>query len=285
MSSSSSHTKQIRLKYFDISSLRRDSTVLIYGRRGSGKSFFARCLMYHHQDIPKGIVISGSEEHKPFYNDFIPDSYIFYEYDPKLIENISAQQRRIVKRDGGPKKSNNFFMIMDDVLSDVQLWKKDKTLRSFFFEGRHMNLLLIIIMQYCLSLGPDLRNNFDYIFIFRDNIKMNRRRLWEHFAGVIPDFKMFEAIMEQATEDNACIVINNKSLSNRLEDCVFVYKACMHGKFRVGSSQYWKVHDDNYKATNEEETTQHIPSVASARPNVPYQAGDGIKIILKTKTS
>lgn len=281
--------KNLELKYFDIKSMARNATCLIYGRRNSGKSVFCKDLMYHLQDIPKGLVISGSEEHKPFYSEFIPDSYIFYKYDSEIIRKVSAQQRAIVKKHGGPCPKNNFFMIMDDCISDLKLWKQDETLREFFFQGRHMNLFFVIIMQYCLALGPDLRNNFDYIFIFRDNIKENQVKLYKHFAGVCGDFKTFEAIMTQATENKACIVIDNRSLSANIEDCVFVYKAELNlSPFKCGSSQYWRTHDENYKPPEDEEDmsssskhrqTSHRNSETDSGPT----GNNTVRVIFKTK--
>ena len=55
------------LKKFDMKdiSFRADENkgpvVVLIGRRDTGKSFLVRDLLYHHQDIPIGTVISGTE--------------------------------------------------------------------------------------------------------------------------------------------------------------------------------------------------------------------------------
>ena len=41
--------------------------VVLIGRRDTGKSFLVRDLLYYHQDIPIGTVISGTEAGNGFY--------------------------------------------------------------------------------------------------------------------------------------------------------------------------------------------------------------------------
>ena len=41
--------------------------VVLIGRRDTGKSFLVRDLLYYHQDIPIGTVISGTEGANKFY--------------------------------------------------------------------------------------------------------------------------------------------------------------------------------------------------------------------------
>ena len=42
--------------------------VVLVGRRDTGKSYLVRDLLYYHQDIPIGTVISGTEAGNGFYS-------------------------------------------------------------------------------------------------------------------------------------------------------------------------------------------------------------------------
>ena len=75
-------------------------------------------------------------------------------------------------------------------------------------------MLFIITMQYSLGIPPSLRTNVDYIFILRENIVSNRKRLYEQYAGMFPTFESFAQIMDQCTENYECLVINNNAKSN-----------------------------------------------------------------------
>ena len=101
-------------------------------------------------------------------------------------------------------------------------------------------------MQYALGVPPSLRTNIDYVFILRENYVSNRKRLYEHYAGMFPTFEIFCQVMDQCTEDYNCLVINNNAKSNKLEDQVFWYKADEHPSFRIGADEFWKHHNNNF---------------------------------------
>ena len=112
--------------------------------------------------------------------------------------------------------------------------------------GRHYKILFIITMQYALGIPPNLRTNIDYVFILRENYVSNRKRLYEHYAGMFPTYEMFCQVMDQCTENYECIVINNSAKSNRLEDQVFWYKASAHPEFKIGAPEFWQHHNRHY---------------------------------------
>jgi hypothetical protein len=91
-----------------------------------------------------------------------------------------------------------------------------------------------------------LRANIDYVFILRENIIQNREKLYKHFFGIFPTFDSFNEVMNQCTENYECLVLDNTSKSNKIEDVVFWYKAKIDRKFRMGSSELWEHHRRNY---------------------------------------
>ena len=95
-------------------------------------------------------------------------------------------------------------------------------------------------MQYLLGIPPNLRTNIDYIFILRENIINNRKKLYDHYAGMFPTFEMFSQVMDHCTENYECLVIHNNAKSNKLEDQVFWYKAEAHDDFKVGDESFWE---------------------------------------------
>ena len=66
-------------------------------------------------------------------------------------------------------------------------------------------------MQYALGVPPNLRTNIDFVFILRENYVSNRKRLYEHYAGMFPTFEIFCQVMDQCTEDYNCLVIDNSA--------------------------------------------------------------------------
>ena len=251
--------------------------IVLSGRRDTGKSFLVRDLLYYHQDIPIGVVVSGTEEGNSFYASLVPKLFIHNEYNSTIIENILKRQKvvlkQVMKEMETYKKSSidpRAFVILDDCMYD-ESWTRDKLMRYIFFNGRHLKLMLIITMQYPLGIPPSLRTNIDFVFILREPYINNRKRLYENYAGMFPTFESFCQVMDQCTENYECLVINNNCKSNKLTDQVFWYKADSHNNFKLGSKEFWELSKD---LQSDEEDEKYDPNNVKKR-------GGGQKISVK----
>lgn len=242
--------------------------VVLIGRRDTGKSFLIEDLLYYHQDIPIGTVISGTESGNGFFGRRVPKLFIHDEYNTAIIENILKRQKLVLKQVKKEKeaygRSNidpRAFVILDDCLYDNS-WAKDKIMRLLFMNGRHWKIMLIISMQFPLGVPPNLRTNIDYVFILREPYISNRKRIYENYAGMFPTFESFCQVMDQCTENYECLVINNNSKSNKLEDQIFWYKADTHGEFKIGSKEFWELSKD---IGSDDEDEQYDPTASRKR--------------------
>jgi hypothetical protein len=273
----------LELKKFDMKGISFKSNeskgpvIVLIGKRDTGKSFLVRDLLYYHQDIPIGTVISGTEEGNGFYGKMVPRLFIHNEYNTAIIENILKRQRNVlkqIKKEMETYKRTTIdpraFVILDDCLYD-NTWSRDKMMRLLFMNGRHWKIMLIITMQYPLGIPPTLRTNIDYVFILRDNYIANRKRIYDNYAGMFPTFESFCQVMDQCTENYECLVINNNVKSNKLQDQVFWYKAENHNDFRLGSKEFWEL-SKNYNSDEDEEQYD---------PNANKKRGNGQKISVK----
>jgi len=276
----------LELKKFDMKSIQfkpnenKGPVVVLIGKRDTGKSFLVRDLLFYQQDIPIGTVISGTEEGNGFYGKMVPRLFIHNEYNSAIIENILKRQRTVlkqVKKEMETYKRSTIdpraFVILDDCLYD-NTWSRDKLMRLLFMNGRHWKIMLVITMQYPLGIPPTLRTNIDYVFILRENYIANRKRIYENYAGMFPTFEAFCQVMDQCTENYECLVINNNSKSNKLNDQVFYYKADNHNDFRLGSKEFWEL---SKGLPDEDQEEQYDPSKSKKR-------GAGPRISVK-KTS
>jgi hypothetical protein len=240
--------------------------VILIGRRDTGKSFLVRDLLYYHQDIPIGTVISGTEAGNGFFSSHVPKLFIHDEYNTAIIENILKRQKLVLKQVKKEKeaygRSNidpRAFVILDDCLYDNS-WSRDKVMRLLFMNGRHWKIMLIITMQFPLGVPPNLRTNVDYVFILREPYISNRKRIYENYAGMFPTFESFCQVMDQCTENYECLVINNNSKSNKLDDQIFWYKAANHGDFKLGAKEFWELSKDI--GSDDEDDEPYDPNAA-----------------------
>tara|TARA_B100001057_G_scaffold499318_1_gene609498 strand:+ start:1894 stop:2727 length:834 start_codon:yes stop_codon:yes gene_type:complete len=268
----------LELKKFDMKNIRFSANeaagpvIVLIGRRDTGKSFLVKDLLYYHQDIPIGTVISGTEAGNGFYSKVVPKLFIHDEYNTAIIENILKRQKMVIKQ---IKKENEAygrsnidgraFVILDDCLYDNS-WAREKLMRLLFMNGRHWKIMLVITMQYPLGVPPNLRTNIDYTFILREPYINNRKRIYENYAGMFPTFESFCQVMDQCTENYECLVISNNAKSNKLEEQIFWYKASAHGSFKLGSKEFWDLSKDI--GSDDEEGELYNPNAQVKGPKI-----------------
>lgn len=113
-------------------------------------------------------------------------------------------------------------------------------------------------MQYPLGITPELRSNFDYIFLLAEDYVSNMKRIYDHYAGMFPDFGSFRQVFRQLTEDFGVMVIKNRGARTNLLDKIAFYKAPDFGDKTVdfGCKQFRKYHQKNYNEKWDEEQFQ-----------------------------
>ena len=267
----------LELKKFDMKNItfkpneNQGPVIVLIGRRDTGKSYLVRDLLYYHQDIPIGTVISGTEAGNGFYGKMVPKLFIHDEYNTAIIENILKRQKIVVKQIkkelesyGRSTIDPRTFVILDDCLYD-NTWAREKLMRLLFMNGRHWKIMLVITMQYPLGVPPNLRTNIDYTFILREPYIANRKRIYENFAGMFPTFESFCQVMDQCTENYECLVVSNNAKSNKLTDQIFWYKATGHGDFKLGSKEFWEMSKD---IASDDEEEQYDPTAQRKGPRL-----------------
>jgi hypothetical protein len=269
----------VNLRKFSMKSIPQDAVVIFIGRRRTGKSTLVRDLLFHHQEIPMGCVISGTEESNGFFKKIVPPMFIHGEYNPVILANFVKRQKLVAQRLEQDRekgiRSNidpRAFIILDDCMYDDS-WTHDKNIRYLFMNGRHLKVFFIITMQFPLGIQPALRTNVDYTFILREPYMNNRRRLFENYGAAFPSFEFFGQMMDQCTQNYECLVINNTTQSNKLEDMIFWYKAEIHGDFKMGAPELWRQSEMMSRIREEEDVNQYDPrtSVKLRGPTINVQ--------------
>lgn len=238
---------KLQLKKFDMRRVSAKSVVCMIGSRGCGKSTLVKDLLYYHQAIPAGMIISGTEESNEFYSAMVPSCFIYHEYTPELVEKFVRRQKMVTKKlkkeekmYGSSRVDPRAIILFDDCMWNSS-WTSDPNIRNICMNGRHYNAFFVLTTQYCLSVPPAIRSNFDFVFILREPRIMNRKRLYENYCGFIPTFDVFNQIMDAATQNYECLVVDNTTKSNELTDQLYWYKADMHEDFKMGAKEFWQL--------------------------------------------
>lgn len=219
------------------------SKLVVIGKPGTGKSSLIKSIIYHKKHIfPVGIFMSGTEDSNNFYSGFVPDCFIYNDYDEGKLEDFIRRQK--VAKDHLPNPWS--ILLLDDCTDDKKMFNA-LVQQNLFKKGRHYKMLYILSLQHAMDMKPSIRSNVDGVFILRDTNLNNRRTLWENYGGCIPEFSTFCYLMNKLTENYTAIYINNQSITNNWQDCVYFYKAKIPPKdFKFGSLDYWNYHFHRY---------------------------------------
>ena len=229
---------EFTIHQFDMRKIKKESIIVLLGKRNTGKSILVRDILYHKRDIQIGAVVSHTDHLTHFYDRFIPNILINKEYNTDILTKLFDRQKKAIDENW---KNPHAFLLFDDCLSDAKTWGKDKCIKELFFNGRHYKLLFILAMQIPLGIPPGMRTNVDFTFILKNNNNSDREKIFKNYAGMFSSKAHFESVLDACTEDYNCLVIDNTTQSNKIEDQVFYYKADMFGTshFKMCSKCVW----------------------------------------------
>lgn len=254
-------TLHLNLKKFKPSTMPDNATCILLGKRRTGKTTITLDIMYHKRRMPCGVVISGTEESNHTFKDIVPDTYIYGEYKPEILERVFVRQKKLTNHnqrrlDQGDTTrdliDSKVFIVLDDCMYDKSVWKSE-VIRKVFFNGRHFNMFFMATCQYLMEIPPSIRANIDYTFVLREPVLSQRQKIYTYFAGIVPDFKMFCHILDSTTNNYECLVIDNTSKSTEIADVLYWYRAKMRkkGTWRMGSAPYWQHHRKRYNPNHD----------------------------------
>lgn len=223
------------LFYFDIHEIPNDATILLIGRRRTGKSFLTRWIMYNKRKAyPFGMVMTQTKYNK-FWSTYIQKNSVWGDYSAMTLGKLIQRQAVLVNE-------NKFgidprvFVCLDDLAADTQL-RYDYMLRSFFYYGRHLKAFVVVTAQWFKSLAPGCRENADYVFLFGMTNINELDAIYEEYGAGVPKDIFIQLVRRYATE-SSCFVINPHGRTPF--ERFFQYRAQDPGAFRMGCREMWK---------------------------------------------
>ena len=109
----------LQLRKFKPEGMADDKVCVFIGKRNTGKSTLVTDILYHKKHLPAGIVLSATEEGNHYYQQYIPDLFIYGDYDREAIERVMDRQKKLV---GAGKTNCGAFLLLDDCMYDSKLY-------------------------------------------------------------------------------------------------------------------------------------------------------------------
>jgi hypothetical protein len=248
---------EISITAWDPTTLPIDATILLVGKRNTGKTTLTRDLMFHMKDRLDLVVgMNPTEMANHNLEFFIPKALIYHEFSDEKLAHILEWQRRCVANN----KAFKMGFIMDDCMSEQTTGaggKKKKVMGSndinkVFKLGRHLKLFYINAMQYIKDAPPDVRGNVDLLFAFNTTSGTEREKLWREYFAMFRSYRDFCKVFDACAQGWDCIVLDTRRQSQNPSDCIFYYRATYRTEtFRVGKQIFWDMSKHYYEDTTD----------------------------------
>ena len=180
----------------------------LIGKTNSGKSILLKHMLQKEKHkFNRIFVISPTESFLRFYEDIVPKQNIHSSYKEcwmeKLIEKLTEYKKN-------NEKPYNVLLILDDVGADAH---NSKALNKVFTRGRHINISIIMTLQYLNQCPVTARTNFSYICCGQMNKLSTELLVDEYLMGPI-DKKEFLEMYHNSSKDYNFFVINCNSVKD-----------------------------------------------------------------------
>lgn len=227
-----------KIRRFDPSTIKPHRIIMIIARRGSGKSTLLRDLLYHmRNNIDLAIGFCPTYESAAMMRSCMPHGCVFDRLVPSKIDHLVSMSQELAAKG----KARSVAVLCDDCMAERGSFKS-ASLRTIFFNGRHLKVSLLSCSQYVCDIGPDLRAQVDYVFALKDNVLANKAKLWRMFFGCFGTFDDFLAVFDRCTQNFECLVLDNTLQSGDISSCCSWYKASTDlPEFRIGRPLFFEI--------------------------------------------
>lgn len=219
-----------------------DYTVVVLGKRRSGKTCFikALCAMRLRPFFPR-VVVFTKTKYSAEYAKFVPESQIIGDLDEDKLRALFEIQKTFKEKSlaGSFKGNMNLLIIIDDCLSAGL--KYQKLIDQVFFEGRHMGIFFIVTSQDIKGINPACHSNADLGVFFNVRSERDKEAMRTKFCDFFKNNEEMEEVTDQVLHQKwHTMIFNQSEPSTPSEFTMFCGRAPEPPPFVMGAKALWK---------------------------------------------
>lgn len=236
-------------------------SIIAYGKRRTGKSFFLRWFLWRLQDWFDQIFVFTETKVNKFWQEYVPSAAIYPHWDEDRAQQILDFNVWVLENPDEARRkgyTTKTITILDDVISTKMLRSAgdDGNYAALYVQGRHTKSSVATNTQKATAIPPKVRDNIDLVFVLRQESNTERKRIYDEHMGRVNMRTAFELMelwtrtenYETDDEERYTFIIDThpcKSYNERF----YWAKAIDPGPFKLGSAAFWKEMGDPPKVT------------------------------------
>lgn len=216
---------EVEIKQFGWHLIGLDYTIVIYGKRRTGKSHFISYLLYQLRPYFPNVIVFTKTKQNKFFQQYFPDSLILEDFDDALIDKLLDEQK--LRRDWAEKfdqvPNYQCLFVFDDVLSAEKLTLRySHCMNRMFFEGRHYGITIIVTIQDSKGIPPALKQNTDMSIMFPLQARRDRETIGDNMMPFCVNDEDIRGFMTSFAFKHQFIAVRNCRGSRPLYEEVFM---------------------------------------------------------------
>lgn len=179
----------------------KNFTGAIIGERGCGKfTLILNILKNIENTIDKCIIYDYA------YDD---DKYTFMKnLNYEIKNNIDIDELDDIIKCHKNNVDKHMVIIIHNFV--VQKIFNEKIILDLVTNSRYYNVSIIFVVKYPLSFPPEIRCQFDYIFMYNDEFISNKKRLYDHYGGRYESFNNFNKVLSNINKYDSLLFDHHK---------------------------------------------------------------------------
>jgi hypothetical protein len=210
-------------------------SIVIYGRRRAGKTWFTRWYWYHRRNFFEEIYVFTDTKGMSFYDQAIPNVYVCDGWNAERLSLILKRAKRLwekkQKKGGGGKP--RILLWLEDLAGSEQVRYSD-LLKGLYVKGRHYGITIGFNIQKTTAVLPIVRVNTDIAVVFLQQSKSEVSVIYDSYLSTTMNERTAtELINLYSQRDHALVIEMWRKIVHPIEAYIKTVHAAEVPKFKM----------------------------------------------------
>lgn len=238
----------------DRENIRPDKFCVFYGKRGSGKTFGMRNILWQLAPFVEKAMVFTNTKQNQYWQQYLPKNVVIDPFDPQRLEAWVRKKKAFINKWEQTKWMQQLInpydvLILEDCV-DANNLMHAQALTTLAANGRHLRTFVMISTQYPKKLGPIIRDNVDYAFVyFLASTNAKKAIVEQYFSELketgyserqILNFISQQTVVDEQDKIYNVLVVDQVRATAEMDKRLYGVNFVDPGPFKFGSVEFWQ---------------------------------------------